>query len=72
MIITFLFQNCTDVLTALKKGELGPCDTVTEEYTNKCHTLFPYTAIFRPPSSSTVAPSENNHIAPEQENCNSN
>lgn len=64
-------QTCTDVLTALRKGDFGPCDTTVEDYISKCHTLFPYTALFNPLSNSTL--SENNHvIASDQDNCHSN
>lgn len=68
--LIFFLKNCTNVLKALTNGDFGECKSEIEIFTNKCHKLFPYTAIFKPSTSS--APSENNHLPPDQENCNSN
>uniref|UniRef100_A0A6P7GYM4 N-alpha-acetyltransferase 16, NatA auxiliary subunit-like n=1 Tax=Diabrotica virgifera virgifera TaxID=50390 RepID=A0A6P7GYM4_DIAVI len=44
-------EVCTDILKSLTNGDFGGCDAQLEEYTKRCNVRFPYTAVFKPPSS---------------------
>lgn len=65
-----MFQNCVSVLNSLIRGDFGKCDTYIEKFKDKCHIRFPYTAAFQ--LISIKSPNENNHVPPDQDNCNSN
>ncbi|XP_071055801.1 N-alpha-acetyltransferase 15, NatA auxiliary subunit isoform X2 [Onthophagus taurus] len=49
-------EICTDILNSLKRGDFGRCDDEVESYIEKCHKMFPYSVVFRPPGESTSSP----------------
>ena len=43
-----------DVYESMKAGDFGKCDAETESFKEKCHSLFPYTKAFFPPTLNNV------------------
>lgn len=67
-----ILQNCTEVLEALCRGDLGPCSEKLDEYKLSCHQLFGYASVFGASISSAdegedIPPVTNGVAAPESE-----
>lgn len=62
------FQNCTEVLEAVRDGQLGEGQQkAAEAYRAVCHKLYPYTLAFMPPgyqdNSTTTTISANGDLS---------
>ena len=46
----WLFQLCIDILESLRRGDFGKCETVSCDFKERCHELYPYALAFSTPT----------------------